>query len=58
MIDFTGGDVMDPPLVYPIGTNVTAEFNSWSEVFDMCSNSRLWGGMHFYVSDPMCCEVV
>lgn len=54
MINFTGADVIDPPLVYPIGEDVTAEFNSWSEISDMCSASRLWGGLHFYVSHSVC----
>lgn len=49
MVDYTGSDTLDPPLVFPLTTNVTLELSSWSEVSDLCGNGRLWGGMHFPV---------
>lgn len=50
LILYTGTDVIDPPLIFPIGEDVTAEFSWWSEVYELCGSSRVWGGMHFYVS--------
>lgn len=51
---YTGNDIIDPPLEFPIGEDVVAEFSRWSEISDMCGDSRLWGGMHFYVSHLRC----
>lgn len=50
LVEYTGTDIIDPPLVFPIGDTVVAEYSSWSAIAGDCGNSRLWGGMHFYVS--------
>lgn len=51
VVDYTGTDIIDPPLVYPMSADLIHEFESWSQIAEDCSNSRLWGGMHFYVSE-------
>lgn len=52
-----GEDEVDPPLQFPppelgpvLGPPVL-EFSSWSEISEMCGDSRYWGGMHFEVND-------
>lgn len=48
---FLGEDEIDPPL--QVGPPLTAgpmEFHSWSEISQICGDSRAWGGMHFAVS--------
>lgn len=48
---YTGKDDLDPPLEFAISDTVTVKFGSWSEMSEICGDSRLWGGMHFAVSD-------
>lgn len=49
---YTGSDTIDPPLEFSIADDVNATFSAWSEVSEVCGDSRLWGGMHFPVSGP------
>lgn len=53
MRTYTGHDSIEPPLEFPVSDTVTAEFGSWSEVAQICGESRVWGGMHFAVSVHM-----
>ncbi|CAM9509280.1 unnamed protein product, partial [Scytosiphon promiscuus] len=49
-----GEDEIDPPIQFPppeLGTPVL-EFSSWSEISEMCGDSRYWGGMHFERAVP------
>ena len=53
--NFFGDDTIDPALQFPPGPlppgfNASLEFDSWSEVSQVCGDSRVWGGMHFAVS--------
>lgn len=50
LVEYTGTNIIDPPLEFQIGDDVNAEYPSWSAIAEDCGNSRLWGGMHFYVS--------
>ena len=42
---FLGSDEISPPLELGPFT-----FTSWSEISQVCGDSRVWGGMHFKVS--------
>ena len=54
--NFLGSDVIDPVLQFPPGTPPDGfdapplEFDSWSEISEVCGDSRIWGGLHFAVS--------
>lgn len=45
VVNLIGTDEISPPLEF---ANFT--FTSWSEVSQVCGDSRVWGGMHFAVS--------
>lgn len=44
--EFFGSDEINPPVA--LGP---FSFSSWSEVSQICGDSRVWGGMHFKVRD-------
>eukprot|EP00752_Nemacystus_decipiens_P017791 g15951.t1 len=51
---WTGTDDLDPPLEYPapeLGEPMLT-FTSWSEISEMCGESRLWAGLHFEGAIP------
>lgn len=58
--NFLGSDVIEPPLQFPPGPPPPGfdapplEFFSWSEIAQVCGDSRLWGGMHFEASPVLC----
>ncbi|CAM9235018.1 unnamed protein product [Laminaria digitata] len=45
VVNFTGTDEISPPLMF-----ASFSFTSWSEISQVCGDSRVWGGMHFAVS--------
>ncbi|CAM9691475.1 unnamed protein product [Sphacelaria rigidula] len=47
IIPSVGSDEISPPLDFPIGPDNVLTFGSWSEISQACSDSRLWGGLHF-----------
>ncbi|CAM9482619.1 unnamed protein product [Ectocarpus fasciculatus] len=61
--NFFGTDEIDPPLQFPPGappagfTSAPLEFSSWSEIAEVCGDSRVWGGMHFRDSVPAGAEL-
>ncbi|CAN0551951.1 unnamed protein product, partial [Ectocarpus sp. 8 AP-2014] len=50
---FLGDDTIEPALEFPPGPPPPGfdapplEFASWSEISQVCGDSRAWGGMHF-----------
>jgi len=49
-------DTIAPPLLLPpteLG-GPFLEFSSWSEVSEMCGDSRVWAGLHFEVGASVC----
>lgn len=50
---FLGADEIDPPLELD-----AFEFSSWSEISQVCGNSRVWGGLHFAVSLRRCAFIL
>ncbi|CAM9870915.1 unnamed protein product [Ectocarpus fasciculatus] len=60
--NFFGDDTIDPALQFPPGPlppgfNASLEFDSWSEVSQVCGDSRVWGGMHFAGAVPAGAEL-
>lgn len=52
---FLGTDVIEPALAFPPGFDEPPlEFSSWSEIAEVCGDSRKWGGMHFEASAALC----
>ena len=53
--NFLGDDTIEPALQFPPGPPPPGfdapplEFASWSEISEVCGDSRAWGGMHFAV---------
>jgi len=52
------GDEIDPPVGFPPVPPGGLEdpiltFKSWSEVSQMCGDSRVWAGLHFEVSNSV-----
>ncbi|CAM9706452.1 unnamed protein product, partial [Scytosiphon promiscuus] len=51
--NFLGSDVIEPALQFPPGDppagfdSPPLEFSTWSEVSEVCGDSRFWGGLHF-----------
>ncbi|CAN0483832.1 unnamed protein product, partial [Ectocarpus sp. 12 AP-2014] len=50
--NFLGDDKIEPALQFPPGPppaslNASLEFTSWSEISQVCGDSRVWGGIHF-----------
>ncbi len=46
------GDTIEPPISFPPGVDPPIlTFSSWSEVSQMCGDSRVWAGLHFEASD-------
>ncbi|CAN0217950.1 unnamed protein product, partial [Scytosiphon promiscuus] len=51
--NFLGSDVIEPALEFPPGDPPPGfdapplQFSTWSEISEVCGNSRFWGGMHF-----------
>lgn len=43
-MDYVGTDEINPPVEAGPFT-----FTSWSEISQVCGDSRVWGGMHFEV---------
>lgn len=50
LIKFTGTDII--PGGVSLGQHLS--FDSWSEVSQICGDSRVWGGMHFEVTTRHC----
>eukprot|EP00752_Nemacystus_decipiens_P012197 g10813.t1 len=51
---WAGTDTIDPPLEFPppeFGGPVLT-FTSWSEMSQMCGNTRVWAGLHFEEAVP------
>eukprot|EP00752_Nemacystus_decipiens_P008074 g7217.t1 len=54
-----GRDEIEPPLQFPppeLGGPVVV-FSRWSEISEMCGQSRVWGGMHFEGAVPAGAEL-
>ena len=50
---WAGADAIDPPLDFPppeFGGPILT-FGSWSEISQMCGDTRVWAGLHFEVCD-------
>lgn len=45
---WAGTDTIDPPLEQP-EEDPLLTFASWSEISEMCGDSRVWAGLHFEV---------
>eukprot|EP00752_Nemacystus_decipiens_P014976 g13334.t1 len=48
---WAGTDTIDPPLEQPEDDPLLT-FSSWSEISEMCGDSRVWAGLHFEESVP------
>ncbi|CAM9270140.1 unnamed protein product [Ectocarpus sp. 6 AP-2014] len=48
---WAGTDTIDPPLGQP-EEDPLVTFASWSEISEMCGDSRVWAGLHFEESVP------
>lgn len=46
---FPAGSSKNEPGLTP-SADITIEFKKWSEITELCGESRLWGGMHFSAS--------
>ena len=52
---WAGADPFDPPIEFPppeFGGPILT-FTSWSEVSQMCGDSRVWAGLHFEVNTTL-----
>ncbi|CAN0141131.1 unnamed protein product, partial [Discosporangium mesarthrocarpum] len=52
----TKGSLRSEPGITP-ATDVVFTYKKWSEIAEMCGQSRLWGGMHFEESVPAGAEL-
>ncbi|CAM9420198.1 unnamed protein product [Ectocarpus fasciculatus] len=61
--NFLGDDTIEPALQFPPGPPPPGfdapplEFASWSEISEVCGDSRAWGGMHFAGAVPAGAEL-
>ncbi|CAM9150528.1 unnamed protein product [Ectocarpus sp. 8 AP-2014] len=56
---WAGNDTIDPPIGFPppeFGGPIL-EFSSWTEVSQMCGDSRVWAGLHFEEAVPAGAEL-
>ncbi|CAB1104024.1 CPO-like [Ectocarpus sp. CCAP 1310/34] len=56
---WAGNDIIDPPIGFPppeFGGPIL-EFSSWTEISQMCGDSRVWAGLHFEEAVPAGAEL-